>query len=53
MLKPELYERGRRVWAASESLVLGHGGLKAVCKPRGWGKIPCGVGGGGCQRLRA
>lgn len=38
MLKPELDERGRRVWAASESLVLGHGGLKAVVQATGLGE---------------
>jgi hypothetical protein len=44
MLKPELDERGRRVWAASESLVLGHGGLKAVVQATGLGEntVLCG-----------
>jgi transposase len=38
MLKPELDERGRRLWAASESLVVGHGGLKAVVEATGLGE---------------
>lgn len=35
LLKAELDERGRRLWAASESLVLGHGGVKAVVEATG------------------
>lgn len=35
LLKAELDERGRRLWAASESLVLGHGGIKAVVEATG------------------
>jgi len=35
LLKSELDERGRRLWAASESLVLGHGGVKAVVEATG------------------
>ena len=31
-LRPELNERGRRCWAASEALELGHGGIKAVAQ---------------------
>ena len=38
LLKPELDERGRRLWAASESLVLGHGGLHAVVAATGLGE---------------
>lgn len=32
LLKGELDERSRRLWAASEALALGHGGVKAVAK---------------------
>lgn len=38
MLKPELDERSRRLWAASESLVLAHGGIRAVVKATGLGE---------------
>src|ERR671917_4355 len=34
-LKPELDERGRRVWAATEALSLGHGGVGAVARATG------------------
>jgi hypothetical protein len=34
-LKPELDERGRRVWAATEALGLGHGGVAAVARATG------------------
>ena len=34
-LKPELDERGRRVWAAPEALSLGHGGVAAVARATG------------------
>lgn len=34
-LSPELDERGRRRWAASEALELGHGGIKAVAQASG------------------
>src|ERR671935_1086901 len=34
-LKPELDERGRRVWAATEALSLGHGGVAAVARATG------------------
>ena len=37
-LRPELDERGRRCWAASEALELGHGGIKAVAQAAGLGK---------------
>ena len=35
LLKGELDERSRRVWAASEALAIGHGGIKAVSKATG------------------
>jgi len=34
-LQAELDERTRRLWAASESLVLGHGGVVTVAKATG------------------
>jgi hypothetical protein len=34
-LKPELDERGRCVWAATEALSLGHGGVAAVARATG------------------
>jgi hypothetical protein len=34
-LKPELDERGRRLWAAAEAEALGHGGVRAVSKATG------------------
>jgi len=34
-LAPELSERGRRIWAASEARVLGRGGLAAVARASG------------------
>jgi len=37
-LKSDLNERGRRRWAASEALELGHGGLKAVAQATGLGE---------------
>jgi len=36
-IKAELDERGRRLWAASEALELGHGGVKAVAEATGLG----------------
>ena len=33
-LASELNERGRRRWAASEALELGHGGIKVVARSR-------------------
>lgn len=50
MLKPELDERGRRLWAGSESLVLGYGGLKAVVEATGLGENTVRR---GCQELQA
>jgi hypothetical protein len=50
LLKPELDERGRRLWAASESLVLGRGGLKAVVEATGLGDNTLRR---GCQELQA
>jgi hypothetical protein len=35
ILKGELDERTRRLWAATEALALGHGGIKAVAKATG------------------
>lgn len=37
-LGTELDERGRRWWAASEALELGHGGIKAVAQATGMGE---------------
>ena len=37
-LASELNERGRRRWAASEALALGHGGIKAVAQDTGLGE---------------
>ena len=37
-LRSELNERGRRRWAASEALELGHGGIKAVAQATGLGE---------------
>jgi hypothetical protein len=37
-LASELHERGRRRWAASEALALGHGGIKAVAQATGLGE---------------
>jgi Rhodopirellula transposase DDE domain len=35
VLKPELDERGRRIWTATEALSLGHGGVAAVARATG------------------
>src|SRR6266705_5210046 len=45
----ELNERGRRRWAASEALELGHGGIKAVAQATGLGERTIRR---GCQELR-
>src|SRR5438552_16428613 len=37
-LASELTERGRRRWAASEGLALGHGGIKVVAQATGLGE---------------
>src|SRR6266699_1297947 len=37
-LESELNERGRRRWAASEALELGHGGIKVVAQATGLGE---------------
>ena len=50
LLKPELDERGRRLWAASESLALGRGGLKAVVAATGLGDNTIRR---GCRELQA
>jgi hypothetical protein len=44
-----LNERGRRRWAASEALELGHGGIKAVAQATGLGERTIRR---GCQELR-
>src|SRR5215831_4056947 len=49
-LASELTERGRRYWAASEALALGHGGIKAVAQATGLGERTIRR---GCQELRA
>ena len=48
-LRSELNERGRRRWAASEALELGHGGIKAVAHATGLGERTIRR---GCQELR-
>lgn len=50
LLKPELDERGRRLWAASESLALGRGGRKAVVEATGLGDNTIRR---GCRELQA
>src|SRR5438445_12977109 len=37
-LTSELDERGRRRWAASDALAVGHGGIKAVAQATGLGE---------------
>src|SRR2546423_11211567 len=48
-LASELDERGRRHWAASEALELGHGGIKGVAQATGLGERTIRR---GCQALR-
>jgi len=48
-LASELNERGRRRWAASEALALGHGGIKGVAQAPGLGERTSRR---GCQELR-
>ena len=48
-LESELNERGRRRWAASETLELGHGGIKVVAQATGLGERTIRR---GCQELR-
>ena len=48
-LQSDLNERGRRRWAASEALELGHGGLKAVAQATGLGERTIRR---GCDELR-
>jgi hypothetical protein len=48
-VESELNERGRRRWAASEALELGHGGIKAVAQATGLGERTIRR---GCQELR-
>jgi hypothetical protein len=49
-LSPELSERGRRRWAASEALELSHGGIKAVAQASGLNERTIRR---GCAELRA
>ena len=51
-LASELSERGRRRWAASEALELGHGGIKVVARPRAWGSGRFAVGVKNCVTSR-
>jgi hypothetical protein len=44
LLKPELDERSRRLWAATEARVLGHGGLRAVARATGMSESTIRVG---------
>src|SRR3989442_13441424 len=39
LLKPELDERGRRLWAVSEARGLGHGGIAAVARATGLSEL--------------
>ena len=48
-LASELNERGRRRWAASEALELGHGGIKVVAQATGLGERTIRR---GCHELR-
>src|SRR5262245_60778989 len=48
-LASELDERGRRRWAASEALELGHGGIKVLAQATGLGERTIRR---GCQELR-
>src|SRR5882724_5332957 len=48
-VESELNERGRRRWAASEALELGHGGIKAVAQATGLGERTIRR---GCQDVR-
>ena len=48
-LRAELDERGRRYWAASEALELGHGGIKAVAQATDLGERTVRR---GCEQLR-
>src|SRR5207253_2864456 len=48
-LASELNERGRRRWAASEALALGHGGIQVVAQATGLGERTIRR---GCQELR-
>ena len=49
-LEPELNERTRRLWAASEALELGHGGIAAVARATG---LACGSIRAGLAQLKA
>lgn len=39
LVRPELDERGRRLWAVSEAMVLGHGGIAAVARATGLSEL--------------
>lgn len=39
VVQPELDERGRRLWAVSEAIVLGHGGIAAVARATGLAEL--------------
>ena len=45
LMKPHLDERGRRLWAGSEAMTLGHGGVQAVHEATGlaWATVDRGV----------
>ena len=43
-LKPALDERGRRLWAATEALSLGHGGVATVARATGRAASTAGLG---------
>ena len=51
-LASELDERGRRRWAASEALELGHGGIKVVAQATGLGSGRFAVGVKNCVTSR-
>ncbi len=44
LLHGELDERSRRLWAATEALAIGHGGIKAVAKATGIGESTIRIG---------
>ncbi len=45
LIEPHLTERGRRIWAGSEAIILGHGGVQAVHEATGlaWATVDRGV----------
>ena len=48
LLAGQIDERGRRMWAASEALTLGYGGIATVA--RATGIAPSTIGGSGVER---